>query len=197
MSIKEAIQLAEAGKSGLSKEVIGSLKGMSSPHIWHLLNNLVQGPYLEVGVWKGSTLTAALTGKDIPAWAIDNFSQFGDVQEEFYRNTRHLSYTFIQGDCFSACKAAIDQPIEFYLYDGAHTEDDHFKALVHFYPDMAEEFIYMVDDWNVLDVQSGTYRAIEAMRLNVVEQHERLTPKNGCKDSWWNGFAVFRLKRTV
>lgn len=195
MNIAEAIQLAEQGKSGLTPAVTKNLKGMSSPHIWHLLNNLVQGPYLEVGVWKGSTLTAALTGKDIPAWAIDNFSQFGDVQEEFYRNTRHLSYTFIPGDCFSVCKAAIDQPIEYYLYDGAHSEDDHYKALTHFYPDMADEFIYMVDDWNVADVQAGTETAIKDLGLSVMERHAMFTPKNGCRDSWWNGFAVFKLRK--
>lgn len=195
MNIREAIHLAEEGKSALTPEAIKGLKGMSSPHIWHLLNNLVTGSYLEIGVWKGSTLTAALTGKDIPAWAIDNFSQFGDVREEFKANTRHLAYTFIEGDCFTVSKAAITEQIEFYLYDGGHTKDDHYKALAHFYPDMADEFVYMVDDWNVPDVNEGTLKAIKDLNLNVVESYEMFTPKNGCKDSWWNGFAVFKLRK--
>lgn len=196
MSIKEAIQLAEAGKSGLSKEVIASLKGMSSPHIWHLLNNLVQGPYLEIGVWKGSTLTAALTGKDIPAWAIDNFSQFGDVRDEFKANTAPLNYKFIEGDCFDdKTYSQLPTGFEYYLYDGDHSMKSHYNALFYYVHKMADEFVYMVDDWNVLDVQHGTYEAIKDLGLDVLESHERLTPKNGCKDSWWNGFAVFKLKQ--
>lgn len=196
MEIVEAIQLAEQGKSGLTPAVIKGLKGMSSPHIWHLLNNLVQGPYLEVGVWKGSTLTAALTGKDMPAWAIDNFSQFGDVRDEFKANTAHLNFNFIEGDCFGADTIfPIPGGIEYYLYDGDHSMGSHYLALASYIERMAQEFIYMVDDWNVAEVQAGTETAIKDLGLSVMERHAMFTPKNGCRDSWWNGFAVFKLRK--
>lgn len=196
MGIQEAILKAERLNSGLHHETVVELQGMSSPRIWHLLNNLVQGSYLEIGVWKGSTLFAAKSGKPIQATAIDNFSQFGDVRKEFLFNTKNLSFQFIEGDCFD--QDVIDQVpsgIQYYFYDGGHTLADQYNALWRYIGKMSDEFVYIVDDWNEVSVKEGTARAIDDLKLTVMEAHELHTPGNGHKETWWNGIAIFRLKK--
>lgn len=201
MEIKEAIEKAERLESNLPESVISDLKGMSSPCIWHLLNNLIQGPYLEIGVWKGSTLIAALYDKKIKATAIDDFSQFGGPRTEFSQVTQLYSispFRFIDGDCFDpAVIFDVDKCVKYYFYDGGHTEQDQYNALVKYLDKMADEFVYIVDDWNMLPVQEGTTQAIHDLNLEVIERHERFTPKNGHKETWWNGIAIFRLKKPV
>lgn len=196
MQIKSAFDKSERLKSNLPAGVIAGLKGMSSQRIWHLLNNLVVGPYLEIGVWKGSTLTAALYGKKLSATAIDDFSQFGSPRSEFLENTKNLQFNFIDGDCFNhSVIFDVPEDIKYYFYDGGHREQDQYDALVKYIDKMAKEFVYIVDDWNMESVQHGTRRAIEDLDLTVQEFHERLTPGNGHKETWWNGIAVIKLRK--
>ena len=52
------------------------------------LHNLCEHPntcYLEIGSWKGSNLCSAMN-EDNVLFGIDNFSQFGNVRNEFYEN---------------------------------------------------------------------------------------------------------------
>lgn len=194
MTISEAIKNAEQGKSRLTKEMVGSLKGMSSPYIWHFLSNIVDGYYLEVGTWKGSTLKAALYGKPIlkNVVAIDNFSEFGKVAEQFKEQTSGLEFTFIEDNCFNV---RLPHKFRTYFYDGNHSEGSQYKALTHFIHNMEPEFTYIVDDYNEQSVQKGTERAIHDLKLTILEKHIKLTPGNGHKQTWWNGFAVYRLRK--
>jgi hypothetical protein len=81
--LEKCILLSKLGVSNLNKDIF-YLDGMSSPKVRMLLNNLCDRPntrYLEIGLWKGSTLVSALynNAKHIDlAIAIDNFSQFID-----------------------------------------------------------------------------------------------------------------------
>ncbi|WP_349318026.1 hypothetical protein [Chitinophaga sp. MM2321] len=169
---------------------------MSSPRIWHLLNNLVQGAYLEIGTWKGSTLIAALYGKQIRATAIDDFSQFGGPHKEFLANTANLTFAFLNGDCFNTLQIeAVGEGNEYYFYDGGHTEQDQYNALVMYIGKMAGEFVYIVDDWNHEPARTGTRKAIADLQLHVIEEHELFTPGNGHRETWWNGIAIFRLRK--
>lgn len=200
MEIKEVISKAERLESNLPAKVVSFLKGMSSPRIWHLLNSLVQGPYLEIGVWKGSTLIAALHGKDVQATAIDNFSQFGGPKAEFVKSTFEagVKYRFIDGDCFdSKVIEQVPSGIQYYFYDGGHTELDQYNALVKYIDKMADEFVYIVDDWNENSVQQGTLRAIDEIGVFIQEFHELKTSGNAHKETWWNGIAIFRFKRYI
>lgn len=200
MTIQEAISKAEQLESDLPASVISGLKGMSSPRIWHLLNNLVDGAYLEIGVWKGSTLISALYGKNIPATAIDNFSQFGGPKAEFVKTTFEagVKCRFLDGDCFdNEVIDKVPKGIKYYFYDGAHSERDQYNALVKYINKMADQFVYIVDDWNEKGVQDGTFKAVHDIGLQVVGCHELLTPKNAYKETWWNGIAIFKLKKSV
>ena len=85
---------AARGHSKLSNKAL-RLPGMSSKRNRHLLNNIVDMPdvnYLEIGVHKGSTFISALYQNDINyAYAIDNWSEFGNVEKTFLKNCNKFS----------------------------------------------------------------------------------------------------------
>lgn len=79
--VEKSILLAELGISKLNTDIY-YLEGMSSPKGRRLLNLLCERPgtvYLEIGMWRGSSLISALYNNEktvTKAIAIDNFSEF-------------------------------------------------------------------------------------------------------------------------
>ena len=95
-------------------------------------------------------------------------------------------------------------PFNVYLFDGDHSELDHFKALEYYLPVLNDEFIFMVDDWNWPNVRDGTMRAIRELDLIVEFRHEIFVsgddlqnmPNHKGKQTWWNGIGIFLLKKS-
>ena len=54
-------------------------------------------------------------------------------------------------------------------------------------------FIYIVDDWNWLQVKDGTFKSIADSKLKVLYEKEILTSGEDFND-YWNGLGVFVLK---
>ena len=77
------------------------------------------------------------------------------------------------------------------MYDGAHTYKDHYKSLVNFYEIFDDEFIFIVDDWNWIQVRDGTYDAIEKLKLNIKFFYEN----REINYTWHNGIGVFILSK--
>lgn len=79
--VEKSIILASLGISKLNIDIY-YIEGMSSPKNRRLLNLLCERPntnYLEIGMWRGSTLISALYNNEKTvnkAVAIDNFSEF-------------------------------------------------------------------------------------------------------------------------
>ena len=161
--VKNSILKAEALESKLTHGIL-ALDGMCFSMTRHLLNNIVNIPgarYLEVGVHKGATFIAALYKNDYDkAIGIDNWSECGDYGDEFINICNHYigEYDFIQEDCFDV---ELDSEINIYFYDGSHTEESHTTALSHFYKSLADEIIFIVDDYNWNQVRKGTMRAVK------------------------------------
>ena len=92
---KNSIFKAEKKISSLSDDVL-SVAGMTSLKVKCLLNNLCSLPdcsYLEIGVWKGATFTAALYGNKASirqAVAIDDWSEFEGPSSEFAANCKNF-----------------------------------------------------------------------------------------------------------
>jgi hypothetical protein len=196
MSITEAFANAEKLKSKIPASQIDKLTGLSSPKIWHLLNNLCAqaDSYLEIGTYLGSSLTAALYGNDVKATAVDNFCMKPRLRNHFFQNTKHLSFKFIEQDCFTIDPKSLD-PVDLYFFDGEHTFESQYKAIMHFLPAMKDEFIYVCDDWNNIPVYEGTFHAISDAGLKVVEYHDKKNKLMKDKDGWWCGLACFKLKK--
>lgn len=193
---KRAIELGRNHQSKLSEDIL-KINGFSSPKNRHFLNNLIQpeSRYMEIGVWKGSTLISALY-KNNPEYhvAIDNFCEHGGPRKTFHDFCqKYLSFpvNFIDTDCFSVNpKDAGITNINTYFYDGRHNHIDQYKAVTHYYDCLASEFVYIVDDWNMETAKSGTKQAFKDKKIKVLYSEELPASKNGDKENWWNGLYV-------
>lgn len=207
--LEKSINNAQLNRSKLSKEVL-DCGGFSSSKIRHLLNNILELPdsnYLEVGVFMGSTFVSALYKNNLnSAYAVDNWSEFndyGDIKTIFKTTCEKFdlkNYEFFEEDCFKMDLSKIKNKINVYFYDGNHDESNQYKALKYFYPILADEFIFMVDDFDSYDakwaeVERGTRHAMRNCNLNILfEKHLHSLGRNNA-DSWWNGFYVSYLKK--
>lgn len=200
-AIEQAIENAYKEQSKLTPEVL-ALEGMNSSRVRHLYNNLgaISTKYLEVGVWCGASLISTCFANDLEHFGIDSFTEFnpeGTVQAKFRRNCMlHLGkHNYTDQDCFQV-KELHFQP-DMYTYDGGHGESDHIMAVTHFFPMMADRFVFVVDDFGkegsgFHQVQTGTRKGLEFMskQYRVVKEWE--LPKS---DGFWEGIGIFLIER--
>jgi hypothetical protein len=199
--VQDAVSKANKEESKLSAEAL-SIDGMSSPKVRHLLNNLCSSQgvrYLEIGSWKGSTLIAALYENNIPAIAIDNWSEFGGPRHDFYSNVKKFipdaPLKVHEMDCFSINKQLFPSKINVYFYDGGHSHADQ-EAAFTYYNDIFEDvFVAIVDDWNWPQVQSGTFSAFKKLKYKILFSQELKSKGNGDTSSWWNGIYIAVIKK--
>lgn len=200
--IKQAIENAYRGKSKLSERSISAegilaMEGMSGKGTRHLYNNLLNLPnvtYLEVGCWKGSSTCSALFKNDVKATVIDNFGQWGDVSKEFSENISAAGVkgkiNLILSDCWEVDVTKLPK-FSIYLFDGAHEEEQHFKALDYYKDCLEDEFIYVVDDYSWAEVKAGTERALSQFEILYRTSIEDDTNQKG----FWNGVGIFLLRK--
>lgn len=196
--IDKAIENAVSGKSKLTPEIL-AIDGMSSAWVRHLLNNIVKGNYLEVGVWHGSTFISALYGNKVNAYAIDNWSEwnYDDCKTNFYKNCQRFGisrYTFFECDAFTVDLNKI-KDINVYFYDGDHNFVETCKALTYFLPALVDEFIFIADDYDWQGVKSGVLQGIKECNLKVIKKWELYSACPNDKETWWNGLGIFKLKK--
>ena len=205
--IENAFQNAENNISKITPEII-NMEGMSGTKTRHFYNNLLNtagARYLEIGTWKGSSVCSAMCGNKNKVICIDNWSEFGGPKSEFLSNFEKFKgdndASFIESDCFNVDISVLPK-FNIYMYDGNHTNESHYKALLHYYNCLDDVFIFIVDDWNWQDVRDGTINSIQKLNLKVLYEKEiRLTwdnshtPQPQAKDTWWNGIYVAILEK--
>lgn len=197
MTIQKAFEQAEILKSKIPPDYIKKLTGLSSPKIWHLLNNLCDGnkTYFEVGTYMGSSLLAATYGHEIKAVAVDNFCMKPRTRNHFFQNVKHMKdLQFMEQDAFTI-DLKIMPKIDVYFFDGEHSYDSQYKALTYFIDSMSDEFIFICDDWNQKEAEYATLKAIDDLNLDILEMEERKVEKLKDVEGYWCGIAVFRLKK--
>jgi hypothetical protein len=198
--VETAFEKAEKGESKITEQII-YMEGMSGKKTRHFYNNLLNkddARYLEIGTWKGSSVCSAMCGNKAKVVCIDNWSEFGGPKNEFlinfdaYKGENDAS--FIEEDCY---KVDISQLPKFniYMYDGNHTTDSHYKALIHYYNCLDDMFVFIVDDWNCECVRDGTYDSFKQLNLSVLYEKEIYTPGNCTYETWWNGIYVAILQK--
>jgi hypothetical protein len=207
--IQTAFSNAENGISKITDDII-NMHGMTGTLTRHFYNNILNiddARYLEIGTWAGSSVCSAMCGNRAKVVCIDNWSQYEGPKEIFLKNFEKFKGNndaqFIENDCFTLDTLNLPK-FNIYMYDGEHSHDSHYKALSHFYNCLDDTFIYIVDDWNWLDVRNGTKNAIEAMNLSVLYDKEiRLTwnedhtPMDVAAKTWWNGIYVAILQKKI
>jgi len=205
--VETAFQNAENNISKITNDII-AMEGMSGTKTRHFYNNLLtleNARYLEIGTWKGSSVCSAMCGNKAKIISIDNWSEFGGPKSEFLVNFEKFKgendATFIENDCFNVDVLSLPK-FNIYMYDGNHTNDSHYKALLHYYNCLDDVFIFIVDDWNWKDVRDGTFNSIKNLNLKILYEKEiRLTWDNShtlqplAQDTWWNGIYVAILQK--
>lgn len=207
--VEECFAKADRNESKINDEII-AMEGMTGTKTRHFYNSLVSMPgtkYLEIGVWKGSSSCAAMFGNSSHCVFIDNWAAFGGPKEEFlanfekYKGDNHAR--FIEADCFKMQEILFDSKFNIYLFDSDHSERSQYLGVEMYLPVLEDIFILVVDDYNWFEVRAGTEKAIEANNLQILwSKVIRLTDDNLftkdeelAKSTWWNGIAVFILKK--
>jgi hypothetical protein len=205
--IDNCFDLAENNNSKINDEII-NMEGMTGTKTRHFYNNLLNiddSRYLEIGTWKGSSVCSAMYGNISKVLCIDNWSEFGGPKNEFIHNFTKFKglnqATFIESDCYKVDVSKLPK-FNIYMYDGNHSKESHYKALLHYYSCLDDIFIFIVDDWNWKDVRDGTYESIKKLNLKVLYEREiRLTnddsttPEPFLSKTWWNGIYVAILQK--
>lgn len=198
--IETAFNNAENGISKITKDIINmeGMTGIKTRHFYNNLLNLEDARYLEIGTWKGSSVCSAMCGNKAKVICIDNWSEFGGPKNEFLLNFNKYkgenNADFIEQDCYKVDISKLSK-FNIYMYDGNHTKDSHYNALVHYYNCLDDIFVFIVDDWNWHDVREGTLESFNQLKLSILYQKEIYTPGNCTLDTWWNGIYVAILQK--
>lgn len=189
------------------------IPGMSGRKFRYFLNNLipkVDNPrYLEVGCWKGSSVCAAMFKNQLRAICVDNWTQFGGPRDDFIKNTNkainhNILFELMDEDFRKVKWDSLDKS-NVYFYDGPHQEQDQYDGVVLPLPALDENFILMVDDYNLEQVIRGTQNAIKEMKLDVLASIQILTTTDGTGpqllaeewSDWHNGYYIAVCQKTM
>jgi hypothetical protein len=207
INIEIAFQNAEKNISKITNDII-AMRGMTGTKTRHFYNNLLNredARYLEIGTWKGSSVCSAMCNNNATVVCIDNWSEFQGPKSEFLINFEKFkgnnNARFIENDCFKIDVSTLPK-FNIFMYDGNHTTESHYKALLHYYNCLDDIFIFVVDDWNWKDVRDGTINSIQKLNLKVLYEKEvrltldnSVTPEPELSSTWWNGIYVAILQK--
>jgi hypothetical protein len=140
---------------------------------------------------------------------VDNWSQFKGPRDIFEENLQRCEgvnrvQTFDQSCWDPDLAKTLQQMPKFnlYLFDGPHTEEDHYNAISKFAQVLDDVSIVLVDDWNYPTVRTATLKAIDEMNMVVMYKQELIAVEsywndNGLwrKTKWHNGLGVFVLSK--
>ena len=216
--VERAFRDAEAGIGRLDNTAY-KVEGFCGRKHRLFVNNLVgQLPnprYLEIGIFKGATLCAAIWQNRVQVVAVDNWSEFGGPDGQswknslvFYRNlaackSPHATVTIIERDFRTVPLAALG-PFDFGFYDGSHSEQDQYDGARAVLAVLAPRAVLMIDDWNWDRVRNGTMRAIRdagaaveySVEIRTTDDGSLVTgPAFGGSSDWHNGVFVAVVTR--
>src|SRR5688500_6696339 len=95
-----------------------------------------------------------------------------DERQTFFNNTSMLKFDFFEEDSFHMDLSKIKNPIELYFYDGLHTVEAQHKAISYFHPALTDEFVLIVDDWDLNKTKVGTHTAVKELNFKITEYYE-------------------------
>lgn len=204
--IERAIENALKRESKLTPLAM-AVPALSSLNIRHLMNNLgaISTRYLEHGTHKGGLFCSTIFKNDnlkmvtaIDSWESDETNE-DKAEPQFLDNVSitkpiNTECLILKSKSFDIPPTVSKGPIDLYLFDADHSEESQCRALTHFLPGMAEEFIFCVDDWDFPEVEAGTWRGIMESEVEILFSWIA-AGNNHDNDGMWNGFAVFLLKK--
>jgi hypothetical protein len=206
--LKQIIESSSDSKFWIAPYPIRMLDGMSGQSFRFTLNKFLSFQrntfYLEIGTWKGSTLCSALYENYVTAWAIDNWAEFGGPTKVAMKNiakvlTIRNSVSIINSDykLLNFGKILENNSVDCYLFDGPHSENDHYLGAKLISNLFFDSLVFIVDDWNWPQVRTGTLKGLEEAQCKVVATIEIKT--NSTKlfkfSRWHNGYCFFIIEK--
>jgi protein O-GlcNAc transferase len=179
--------------------VVEGVENLASENVLALLNLAASclGPgeaYVEVGVYHGASLIAALLGnEDAKIIGIDSFGFRDTSLEKVEQNLERFGVPrpeILVGDVFElAANGALDGlPVGVWYYDAAHDYDSQVEGLRIAEPLLASGAVLIVDDtdWEQVGRAMDDYLAAQprARRILAIEGKEPGSPQ------WWEGMQV-------
>ena len=152
---------------------------LTGHYVRNIINNICSQcrSYLEIGLYRGGTFTAALHGNQIQAFGIDDFSQNwgpNSSRDEFFDRLADAvgrnDVEIYEGDCWGVPDEKL-KTYDVYMFDGPHGYQDQYDALPCFIENMNDEFIYIVDDYDYVkspEVVRGVQNSIKDLKLTIL-----------------------------
>lgn len=217
--LEDCFKKSENLTSKINQDII-DMEGMTGTKTRHFYNNLLDiddARYLEIGTWKGSSLSSAMYKNKARVVCIDNWSQSFYNQTDNPKDTFVINFEkfkgensaiYIDSDCFTFDINTLDTKFNIYMYDGDHSIASQYKALQYYMPVLDDVFIFIVDDWNWEGVRQGTETAIKDLNLNVLYKKEIILTENDkhtheiengyeiASSTWWNGIVTYVFKKS-
>jgi len=210
---RQAFMNALAGH-GQMDDAVYSVAGFCGRKFRLLLNNLIRAldgdaRYMEVGIFCGATLCAAISNNAVKVTGIDNWSWDKEkgIAAQFYGalakfKTHKSPVTIIEANFQDVTHAAIGKH-NIYFYDGDHSEKAQYDGITWALRALDDEAIILVDDWNWAATRNGTLNALRdagakinyMLELRTSFNNEIPEPAYGDSD-WHNGFFAAAIAQT-
>lgn len=207
--ISNAIEKTLRGESNLTDDIL-SIRGFSSSTIRRLINNLTNTKctYLEVGLLCGATFVSSFN-KNCVSIGIEDFSENfqadmpGYDKEELERNIdqnsdRAKEIVIHYESHLDINKEVLPKDIDIYFFDGHHGIETHSVALPEFFDNMADRFIFVVDDCVWPQVIQGTGVGFKFLRNKLwIEKvwELRNDPNDKDDNKWVEGVNIYLIKK--
>jgi hypothetical protein len=180
-------------------EPLRSVTGMSTPAYANIINTICRSMsedqlYLNIGCYQGFTLLAGMIDTKCRVIGIDNFSQFGGPKEQCIRNFNKFARDntqFYDVD-YREYLASHAGKIDFYFYDGHHSYDNQYKAMVDANKFLEPGCLVLVDDTNVGEVSAATFKAMEDLGRKYDVWVDIKTAHNK-HPTYWNGLILLEI----
>jgi hypothetical protein len=181
---------------------LGNIEGMSTAANCYIINEICKSMlpsevYLNIGVWKGLTLIAGLINTECQVVGVDNFSQFKGPKEVFESNLKkhhRSSCKFYDKDYRIYFNENHLGSIDFYFYDGHHSYEHQYNAIITAFPYFSKRTILMVDDTNNDEPRNGTFDALNFLNVKYDIWFDQRTPANKYP-TFWNGICIIELNK--
>jgi predicted O-methyltransferase YrrM len=178
--------------------IIEQVENLASENVLALLNLAASclGPgeaYVEVGVYHGASLIAAMLGNEGRFVGIDSFGFRGASLEKVERNLERFAAgrpELIVGDAFELVPGGAlgDTRVGLWYYDAAHDYDSQVEGLRIAEALLAPGALMIVDDTDWVDVERALADYLEAQprarRIITIDGKDRGFPQ------WWEGIQV-------
>lgn len=204
--IEKAIEKATRRESNLTPLAM-AVPALSSLNIRHLMNNLgaISDTYLECGVHKGGLFCSTITNNPnlryataIDSWESDAESE-DKAESQFDDNATMLvpldtRLIKKKAKCFDHSIDEIPGNYDLFLYDAGHSYEDQKNALLFYGIRLKDEVVFCVDDYDWEEVKQGTADGIREAGYEILFE-KSFKGNDHDNNGWWNGFAVFLLKK--